>query len=65
MADNQGFFKPWKDGKFENTVKVCGGILIFLFISGLLGADYPKIASNPYVWGLYIRGAALNITGRN
>jgi hypothetical protein len=65
MADNNyGFFKPWKDGAFENTIKVCGAAFLFLFISGLLGADYDLIATNPYVWGLQVRVTVLNLTGQ-
>ena len=51
-----GFFKPWKDGPLENLTKACGIAMMFLFISGIFGADYNKITTNPYVWGLYING---------
>jgi hypothetical protein len=67
MADNNhnsGWLKPWKDGPFENTVKVCGGIFLFLLISGLIGAGLDPVKSNPYVWGVYVRSGFLNITGR-
>jgi hypothetical protein len=65
MADNNSSgWKPWKDGGIENTIKVCGVILIFLFLSGLLGAGYDPINTNPYVWGLYVRNTFLDITGR-
>lgn len=59
MADNNnsnGFWKPWKDGFIENTIKTCGVIFIFLFASGVMGAGYNPIATNPYVWGVYVRG---------
>jgi|688.fasta_scaffold01920_24 hypothetical protein len=53
----EGFFKPWKDGFIENTFKLSGTVLIFLFVSGLLGAGYDPVLSNPYIWGLTIRNA--------
>ena len=55
MSNNAPFFKPWKDGIFENSVKLCGGILLFFFISGILGADYDPVNTNPYVWGYRLR----------
>lgn len=67
MADNNhssAFWKPWRDGWLENTTKFCGGVLMFLFVSGLFGAGYDPVASNPFVWGVYIRAGFLNITGR-
>ena len=65
MADNHtGGWKPWKDGGIENTIKVCGVVLLFLFLSGLLGAGYDPVTSNPYVWGLYVRNIAINLTNR-
>jgi len=65
MADNHGgFWKPWKDGAIENSIKACGVIMVFLFVSGLLGAGYDPVMSNPYVWGLYIRQIAINLTSR-
>jgi len=60
MADNSsGFFKPWKDGPIENTFKLLGSMAIFLFFSGLLGAGYDPVATNPYVWGLCLVGKFL------
>jgi len=56
-------WKPWRDGWVENTTKVCGVVLIFLFVSGLLGAGYDPITTNPYAWGIYVRAAFLNLTG--
>jgi hypothetical protein len=62
MAEPTGGWKPWKDGGIENTIKVCGVVLLFLFLSGLFGAGYDPIKSNPYVWGLYARSVVLNLT---
>jgi len=63
MADNHtGGWKPWKDGFIENSTKVAGILTFFLFVSGLLGAGYDTVASNPYVWGLYVRSVVLNFT---
>lgn len=64
MADpkDSGFWKPWKDGGIENTIKGCGVVLLFLFLSGLFGAGYDPVMSNPYVWGLYVRNVVLNLT---
>jgi hypothetical protein len=56
MADNnnQGFWKPWRDGWIENSVKFMGVVMAFLIISGLFDAGYDPVASNPYVWGLQL-----------
>ena len=64
MADSKdsGFWKPWKDGAIENTIKFCGVVFLFLFASGLLNAGYDPVMSNPYVWGLYVRNVVLNLT---
>ena len=59
-----GGWKPWKDGSIENTIKVCGVVLLFLFISGLCGAGYDPIKSNPYVWGLAVRISVINLLSR-
>jgi hypothetical protein len=67
MADNNNsgsFFKPWKDGPIENTTKALGIGMAFLIASGLLGADYSPIYTNPYVWGLQARAIVLNLVGR-
>jgi hypothetical protein len=64
MADNNGGWKPWKDGAVENFIKTCGVALVFLFLSGLLGAGYDPIKSNPYVWGLAVRVSVINLLNR-
>lgn len=64
MPDNHtGGWKPWKDGFIENSTKVAGTLMFFLFVSGVLGAGYDPVMSNPYVWGLYARNVVLNLIG--
>ena len=56
MDNNQhGFWKPWRDGPIENLVKGAGVVLFFLFFSGLLGADYDRVATSPVTWGHVVR----------
>lgn len=64
MPDNTGGWKPWKDGFLENSTKVAGSVMFFLFISGLLGAGYDPVKSNPYVWGLAVRVSVINMLNR-
>jgi hypothetical protein len=62
MADNNsGGWKPWKDGFFENLSKIGGWYAFFLIASGLLGAGYSPMWTNPYVWGLQVRVTVLNL----
>jgi len=54
------FWKPWKDGWFENSIKVGGGIFFFLLLAGLffdLPPNTPIEYTSPYYWTLSIRRA--------
>ena len=56
--------KPWKDGFWENLSKILGWYFAFLFLSGIAGAEYDPIWTNPYAWGWQIRATVLNVVGR-